>query len=205
MLKQPPVFPAPTHPPDCHKNQKSPNLCSPWWGRDVAESVLPQRTSTALTWPPPKKCSGGREGWMDSSAAFPHLPGAGDGALGAGWDAPEPSPGAGSAKGPASGTGSCDTQPHLLPQEFSYCSQAAVSAAWALPSSGAVTLTEPDPSLHPRQDGEMWVKCPSRHWAARGCGLGLGCCCKEQELLAGIKAGGMLGMVQLLDRTYKVK
>lgn len=30
--------------------------------------------------------------------------------------------------------------------------------------------------------------------------MGLGCCCKEQELLAGLKFVGMLGMVPLLDR-----
>lgn len=87
---------------------------------------------------------------MDSSAAFPQLPGARDGVLGAGSGAPQPMPGAGSVKGPASGTGSCDSGPRLLPHEFSYCSRAAVSAAWALPSSGAVTLTEPDPPLAPQ-------------------------------------------------------
>lgn len=63
--------------------------------------------------------------------------------------------------------------------------------------SPSLSLTLP---WHPRQDGEMWVKCPLRRWAARGCGLGMGCCCKEQEPLAGVKAASMLGTVQHLER-----
>lgn len=111
---------------------------------------------------------------MDSSAAFPQLPGPRVGVLGAGSGAPQPPPGAGSAKGPASGTGSCDTEPPLLPHEFSYCSQAAVSVAWALPSGSAVTLTEPDPPLAPQAGWGDVGSVPIEALGSQGLWLGVG-------------------------------
>lgn len=119
-----------------------------------------------------------------------------------------PAPAWGQRRGTSSGAGSCATR--RSPAYFPIAHRAVVSAARALPGSGAVTLSAGWSSLDTPWEGwgdsarigpispqaglgagglftakqpKSCVKHPLRHWGARGCGMGLGFCCKEQEPL----------------------